>query len=155
MIYPTFNKRLRIIRMILITCFFPVLPGLFYGFATVGFRLSSLQALIYLCIFLFILNSLWLMGSKQFYKMSSFKIEDNTITGRSSFISIIEKQINLKNVKEIEFTVGPFQRLFGLGDITISTQASSSEGNEFSGMTLFDIKNVEDIYNMIKSKIGK
>ncbi len=152
-IHPTFNKRLRIIRMMLITCLFPAIPGLFYGFATVGFGLSGLQALTCLAIFLFLINSLWLFGSKQYYKMSSFEIEDDSITGRSDFISTIVKRINFENIKEIEFRVGPLQRFFGLGDIAISTQASSSGGNEFSGMTLFDIKNVEDIYNLIKKNI--
>jgi membrane protein YdbS with pleckstrin-like domain len=87
--------------------------------------------------------------------MSSFEIEDDAITGKSNFISTIVKRINIENIKEIEFTVGPLQRFFGLGDIAISTQASSSGGNEFSGMTLFDIKNVEDIYDLIKKNIGK
>ncbi len=154
-IQPTFNKRLRIIRILLFTCFFPVVPGLFYGFSTALFDLSDTQAYIWLGVFLLSFCSLWYVGSKQFYKMSSFEIQDDTITGKSNFLSTIVKQIKFKNVKEVEFTVGPLQRFFGLGNITINTQASSSGGNEFSGMTLFDIKNVEDIYNLIKKNIGQ
>lgn len=153
-IKPTFNKKLRIVRTLIFTCFIPLLPAFFYNFVREFFDLSRFQSYSLLALFLISINAFWYFFVSEFYRKASYQIGEDSIIESTNFITAITKEINYSNIKEIKFSKGPLQRFFNLGNITLHTQASSSGGNNDSGMKLLDIQSVEDIYEKIKEKIS-
>ena len=154
-IKPTFNGKLRIARTLLFTCFMPIIPIFIYIFSKELFDLTRMQAYSFLAFMLFSINALWYLCFRQFYRTISYEIGEDSIVENTNFISASKKEIKYSNIKEITCIKGPLQRFFNLGNIILYTQASSSGGNNHSGMTLLDINAVEDVYDKIKHKMSR
>lgn len=87
------------------------------------------------------------------YKNTTFEISDNTIKDKTNFLVLYFREIDFKNIKEVKISQSLLQKCFGLGNLTLHTQATSSGGNADSGMTLMDISDVENTYRLIKEKL--
>lgn len=87
------------------------------------------------------------------YKATIFDIDRNRVSYTLNYFFSKRKEVFLKNIKEVELEIGVLQRFFGLGTIVIHTQASSA-GNKKTGLSIFDIENPHEYYELLSENIS-
>lgn len=93
---------------------------------------------------------LWLLLKKQRYKRITVTLSDKGISDKRDFIGFHEKKIKYKDIKEVIVRKGLLQRMFGLANIYIVTHATIAD----SGCVFRQVKNYEEVYNFLMSKIA-
>lgn len=152
-IKPSFVKPLWIIRTGLTLLFPPfifiefALGGLIcYSFSEPGFLAWFIGYIILLCPIV--------GGASEIYNGTTFEVTHSSVSHNRNFLSSRKKEVLLTNIKEIELKSGVLQKLFGLGTIVIHTQASTV-GENRTGISLYDIVNSNEIYEILKKNISK
>lgn len=79
------------------------------------------------------------------YKELEYNFYNKKIVYKNGFLNKIEKEIQYKDIKEINTYEGVLERMFKLGIIIISTSASSA-GN---GLLIHSVENVNEEYQKI------
>ncbi len=92
--------------------------------------------------------------AKAMYRGTTFEITPKSVSHNLDFLWSKRKQVLLANVKEVELEVGFFQKFVGLGTVVLHTQASLA-GNNKTGLSLFDIENSNDVYELLKGDVSK
>jgi uncharacterized membrane protein YdbT with pleckstrin-like domain len=85
------------------------------------------------------------------YKNTFFDLGDNSIRYEQAFIIFSQRNIKYKYIKEITLYRGIVQRIFGLGTIHITTHAIT----QFTGMQIHNIKNYQEVHDLLMEKISK
>ncbi len=88
------------------------------------------------------------------YGGTSFEISPTSVAHNLNFLWSKRKEVLLVNIKEVELKIGLLQKLFGLGTVLVHTQASAAD-NTKPGLSLFDIKNPDKVYEALKENISK
>ena len=106
------------------------------------------------------------------YQCIRFVIEGDKIKYMHNFLITSKKDVVFKNVKEITMTQGVVQKMFGLGDIHLTTHATVNKPviqnysgelklkNPFNlqneaGIILFDVQNPQELYEGLEQIYNK
>ena len=149
-IKPTFKRGLSGIRV----GPWLLLPPLFLVVALFSPRSYSL---VYFLLLYSLLYGIFLWGTLSFvsatYRRKKFTLTTESLSYQFNFLGDTEKEVLLRNVKEIELIRGIIQKRFGLGTITIYTQASIAGSNQ-TGLKLSDIEDSEAVYQLLKERVS-
>ncbi len=143
----------------------PIIVVLFIGVAfhkTFGL----VHSLFYLILYA-IIASLVILARYPYYLYCSFTLDKDKVSCVSSFINYKRKDIKYEDIKEVVLKIGFVQKLFGLGTISVITNATISKHNPeiqflyFSvpravteaGINLFNIANPMEVYEILQQKI--
>ena len=88
------------------------------------------------------------------YGGTTFEISPSSVSHDRNFLWSKRKEVLLTNIKKVELKSGLLQRLFGLGTIVMHTQARTA-GNSKTGLSVFDIENSNEVYDLLKKNISK
>ncbi len=137
--YKLIYKNIIGINVWLLIFIIPMTAGL--GFA--GFIISTLVLLILYAIKIFF--------EKKQYNNYSYDFYKTKVCYKDSFLSISEKEVKYKYIREIVMRQSFIQRFFNIGTIVMFTNAETGFGN---GIAIVDVENVKDVYTQIKKIIN-
>lgn len=86
-----------------------------------------------------------------FYKSIEYHLEEEYIERRYILIYHIYKKLRYADIKEITLSRSPIARMFGIGAIKITTQATT----EHSGFTIYSMSEYQEIYEYLAEQIKK
>jgi uncharacterized membrane protein YdbT with pleckstrin-like domain len=108
----------------------------------------------WLCMFFWlILNFVYFSLQSRSYVASNYKLSANELEYSEGFLTKVNKNIPLKNVREVSLRRTIPQRIFGLGTIVLLTAAST--GRRWSGIGINDVENSENLYVVVRDLIDK
>lgn len=84
------------------------------------------------------------------YAKTMFSITDSTVQYKRDFITLSQKSLSYRDIKEITLHRNILQRIFGLGTIKVVTHATI----ENAGITLYDIQDYQEVYSILMAKIN-
>jgi uncharacterized membrane protein YdbT with pleckstrin-like domain len=82
------------------------------------------------------------------YQSTTFYITDLFVQYKRDFITLSQKILRYRDVKEITLHRNVLQKLFGLGTIKVVTHATV----EHAGIKFYDIKNYQEVYDILIEK---
>lgn len=89
--------------------------------------------------------------TKRAYGMIKYHFFSAKLEYYDRFISVTHKTIGYPSIIEITVRQGPVQRMFGLGDLVLSTAATGMAGRvSTSGIVLNDLENPYDVYQQVR-----
>lgn len=157
-IFPTINKSLQLARikmkasiwLVFLLMFSLILLGIMSFFIPTvevfeQLRFISLLDGAVFCSIILILIFFTKINEAILTK-TSFEIDERHIVLKSNFISTIVQEIKLVDIRDIELNKGFLQKKFNMGNIYLQTNAAMK-------MMLVDIKNPEEIYQLIKERL--
>lgn len=142
-----------ILKYQLILTLFGIIPYIFllhetikdYGklsiFAMAHKYISGLL-LPYLIVLIFLLIKFLI------YQSTTFYITELFVQYKRDFITLSQKILSYRDVKEITLHRNVLQKLFGLGTIKVATHATV----DHVGIKFYDLKNYQEVYDVL---IGK
>lgn len=83
------------------------------------------------------------------YRQTSFEFTDNVLLYRMNFISLSQKTVKYRDIKEVTLYRSPLQKCFGLGTVNIITHATTKD----VGMKLFNIKEYQTVYDFLMKQV--
>lgn len=93
---------------------------------------------------------LWLVLRKKQYENYSYDFYNTKVIYKDGFINKSEKEVKYKYIREVSKRESFIQRCFGLGTITLHTNAETGYAN---GINIINVENVEEIYKKINEII--
>ena len=80
-----------------------------------------------------------------------YKIDESEITSSSHFIFKTEDKTSYKNILNISSSIGPFQSIYEVGSVTLTTNIMGKESSK--KITISDITNHSEVYEYLQKKI--
>ena len=150
-INPSFNRTLSVYRVSLIYLItLPInIPSLLSylvwdrGLTGIGFILVAI--LLYILILFLVMHLL-----KNLYGCTEFSIDDKSVVSNVDYLWRKKKEVHFVNIKEIEIKVGVFQKQFGVGTVVVHTHGYGQHC-----IRLYDIENIDEVYNSLKQQMEK
>lgn len=91
--------------------------------------------------------TVYAIWTKKTYEKVEYCFYNTKVIFKDTFINISEKEIKYKHIREISLRQSFLQRMFGIGNIVLYTNAESGISN---GLTLMCIQNVNEVYKKVK-----
>lgn len=164
-IKPVFVGWIAFVVQIPLQLFFTVWAGGFFGGILSGITAgdASIGFIIGLAVFIAIPVMCW-VGKKYNYENTVYKIFDDRVEFEEGFLTVQQKTVHFRDIREITLRKGILQRSCDLGSVYLATQATgSSHGNPFSmlgmtsasasGLTIRDVTNADDLYQKLRALI--
>ena len=118
-------------------------------------NISIFELLKWLCLIITILLLVKLVFHIIFQKLQynhiSYKFYDTYLVYEDDFLNQHRKNIEYKNIKEVEIRRTIWDRILGYGVIVIYTNAENKRGN---GLVVYAIKNPKEVYDIIDEIIN-
>ena len=128
-------------------------PGFNDSFNDTPFQLSNIYTGVAIAFFLtFIIG--YIIYKKR-YAHAEFIFYQDRLEYIDGFFNYNKKQISYKNIREISMSQNVFQRKHNIGTIVLTTSAVTYTRNRAynNGISVYDIKNVDDHYQEIKKLV--
>ena len=101
-------------------------------------------------LFPLFLTMTFLFGRFMNYHATNYKVYDDSIEFEEGFINHKYATLRWMDIKEIHFTQGFFQRMFGIGHINFITAANTGNNGYNDGIKFRDIQKPKEIYDKLK-----
>ncbi|MCC8368538.1 MAG: PH domain-containing protein [Rickettsia endosymbiont of Oxypoda opaca] len=98
-----------------------------------------------------VLLAFLMFGLKIFFNCIDFLIEDHKVSYVNRFFNYTIIDIRYEDIKEVNLKCNVLQRLFGLGTISMLSNATAKK----AGIKFFSIENPLEVYQEIQNKIDQ
>jgi membrane protein YdbS with pleckstrin-like domain len=78
-----------------------------------------------------------------------FELGEHNVKFYRRFFSFSQKNVKYVDIKQVELMQGPIQRFYGIGSVSVTTHATTSN----AGIELYDIKEYQEVYEFLLNKI--
>jgi uncharacterized membrane protein YdbT with pleckstrin-like domain len=85
------------------------------------------------------------------YHCTDFLIGEDKVSYINSFINYTRVDIKYEDIKEVSLTCGVLQRIFGLGTVSMISNATMNQ----VGVTFYSLKNPHRVYELIQARIAE
>ena len=112
--------------------------------------IEGLEAIILGILVCILLYCGWLILRKKQYENYSYDFYKTKVIYKDGFINKSEKEVKYKHIREVSKRESFIQRFFGLGTITLHTNA---ETGYLNGIHIINVENVDEVYKKINEII--
>lgn len=145
---PTFKFGYIIMPVLILCLFFVVFVS--FGFFMLSIEAGIISFLICLGISLIIAIIETIFTKKQYEKLE-YDFYKTKVIYIDSFLSLSEKEVKYKYIREATMRQSLIQRWFNVGNIVLYTNAETGYSN---GISISNVENVREVYKQVKDIVG-